>query len=131
MPNRTLAPKHSFSAPKPKKNSPKLVDPELGSFEPFLGQTGFGHGRRFRPPPCYTRQPGRRISVRRPCWQNFTANHSRTGPNRAGERGGGGHGGSPDFAVFRLFQADPYLPPPIFGPSVLIPVVLFFRFLTV
>ena len=27
------------------ENSPKPVDPELGRFEPFLGQTGFGCGR--------------------------------------------------------------------------------------
>ena len=39
------------------------MDLELGRFEPFLGQMGFGRGRRFRPPPCYTRRP-RRGSLR-------------------------------------------------------------------
>ena len=91
------------------------MDPELGRFEPFSGQTGFGRERRFRPPPCYTRRSGRRSTARRPCRQSFTANCRRTRPNRVDERGGDCHGGSPDFAVFRPFQADPYLPPPIFG----------------
>ena len=131
MPNRTLAPKHLFSAPKPYKNSPKLVDPELGRFDPFSGQTGFGSGRRFGPAPSYTLRPERRSTVRRPCRKNFKANRRRTRPDWAGERGGGHHDGSPDFAIFRPFQADPYLPPNIFGPSKLILVVLFFIFLTV
>ena len=127
MPNRTLTPKHSFSAPKTLENSPKPVDPELGRFKPFLSQTGFGRGRRFRQPPCNTRRLGRRNSARRPRRQSFTTNRCRTPPDRAGERSGGRQGGSSDFAVFRPFQADPYLPPPIFGPSELIPVVLFLK----
>ena len=103
------------------------MNTELSRFDPFLDQTGFGRGRRHRPPPCYTRRPGRRATTRRPRRPSFTANHRRTLPDRAGERGGGCHGGSSDFAVFQPFQADPYLPTPIFGPSELIPVVPFRR----
>ena len=101
------------------------MDPELSRFEPLLGQTSFGRGRRFRPPPCYTRRPGRSAATRRPCQPNFTANHRLTRLDRAGERGGGRHGGSPDFDVFRPFQADPYLPPTIFGPLNSFPWSLF------
>ena len=107
------------------------MDPELGRFELLLDQTGFGRGRRFRPPPCCTRRPGRSAATRRLCRPNFTANHRRTSPDQAGERDGDRHGGSSDFVVFRPFQADPCLPPTIFGPSELIPVVPFRRFLTV
>ena len=42
-----------------------------------------------------------------------------------------GLGGSSDFSIFRPFQADPYLPPTIFGPSELIPMVTFRRFITI
>ena len=45
--------------------------------------------------------------------------------DRAGEGGGGGKFGSPDFFVFRPFQANPYLLSTIFGPSELISVVPF------
>ena len=92
------------------------MDLELGRFELLLGQTGFGRGRRFRPPPCYMHQPGRSATTRRSRRPSFTANYRRISPDRAGERGCGCHGGSPDFPIFRPFQADPYLLPPIFGP---------------
>ena len=92
------------------------MDLELGRFKPFLGQTGFGRGRRFRPPPCYTRWPRRRSSARGPCRQSFTANRGRTRSDQASDRGDGRHGGSLDFAVFRPFQADPYLLLPFLDP---------------
>ena len=86
MPNRTLAPKHSFSAPKTLGKLPKTVNSELGRFAQFLGQSGFGRGRRFRPPPLYTRRPGRRSTARRHFRPNFTVNRRRTRSDRADER---------------------------------------------
>ena len=69
------------------------MDPELGRFEPFLDQTGFGRGRRFRPPPCYMIRLGRRISARRPFRQSFTtaAGRARIGPANAATAATVGH----------------------------------------
>ena len=92
------------------------MDPELGSFDQFSSQMGFGRGRRFRPPPCYTRRPGRSATTRRTSWPNFTANRRRTSSDRAGKRSGGRHGGSPVFIFFQPFQAEPYLSPPFLDP---------------
>ena len=124
-------PQNTHFSPKTREKFPKTMDPELGRFDPFSGQSGFSRGRRFRPPSLHTRWPGRKSKVRRPCRPKITANHRRMRPDRAGERGSGRHLGSSDFTVFRPFQTDPYLPPPIFGPSELIPVVLFRKFLTI
>ena len=88
MPNRTLPPKHSFSAPKTLEKLPKTVNPELGRFDPFSGQSGFGRGRRFWPPTLYAHRPGRRSTARRPCRPNFTVNRRRTRSDQAGESGG-------------------------------------------
>ena len=117
MPNRTLAPNTLILNSKTLENSPKHADPKLGCFEPFLGQTDFGRGRLFRKIPLHMRWPSRRMRVRRPRQSNFPAYRRGTRPDRAGEHGGGRHGGSPDFPIFRPFQANPYIPLPICGPS--------------
>ena len=101
------------------------MDPELGRFDPFSGQSGFVSGRQFQPPPLHMNWKGRKSKARRPCWPNFMANSRRTRPDLASKRGGGRHGGSPVFFVYQPFQAKSYLPPPIFGPFELIPMVLF------
>ena len=92
------------------------MDPKLGRFEPFLGQTGFGRRRRFRPPPLHTHRPARRRRARRPFRLNFPVDRHRTHPDRAGISGGSRHGGSPDFPIFRPFQAAHISLPPFFDP---------------
>ena len=111
--------------PKPERKFQNPENPELGLFDPFLGRSGFSRGSRFWPPLLYTVRTGRSATTGRSWSQNFTASRRRTRPDQAGEHGSSRHLGSPDFVIFRQFQADPYLSPTICGPSELISVVLF------
>ena len=77
--------------PKTRENSPRPVKPRTGSFRPVFRPFGFSHGSRFRPPPCYTRRPGRSATTRRPSPLNFKASRRRTDPDPAGEHGGSRH----------------------------------------
>ena len=52
MPKRVPSPKILISALNPEKNSPRPVDPELGRFDPFLGQSGLCVGDYFGHHPC-------------------------------------------------------------------------------
>ena len=135
MPNETLAPKTPILSSKTLEKFSKTCGPELGHFEPLTSHRVLGRGRRHRPPTLHTRQPGRCATSERSRRPNFTANHRRTRPDRTGEAAAAttvGHRTFLDFfGHFRPFPANPYLISTIFGPSELILVVPFCRFLTV
>ena len=85
MPNETLAPKTPILSSKTLEKFSKTCGPELGHFEPLTSRRVLGRGRRHRPPTLHTRQPGRCATSERSRRPNFTANHRRTRPDRAGE----------------------------------------------
>ena len=131
MPNETLAPKTPILSSKTLEKFSKTCGPELGHFKPLTSRRVLGRGKRHQPPTLHTRLPRRCAISERSRRANFTTNRRRTRRDLAGEHDGGFHGLSPDFLIFRPLQVDPYVPPTIFGPSELILVVPFFRFLTI